>query len=177
MYNIYRYGCLLDPNEYTIDMERKIVRSEQNDLTFDFEGCDGWNLTGGHDCIFRTGQHCIFWSGDGCVFKTNSYCKFHAGEFGTFNTGGNCKFKIGGYATISSGSNCQFKVGNSSSIHTYDNCAFDTGHSCIIRLFDIKNHKFKLYPDTNDSSIILDYKDNNRYLLNDELVTMLKLIR
>lgn len=177
MYNIYQHGSILSRTKYTIDKEKKIVKSEEHDLTFDFEGCDGWHLTGGLSCIFRTGRYCTIWGGDDSMFKTGGNCTFHTGEFCTFHTSGHCTFICEAYATINASSSCTFKVGRHSVIHAYSDCVFEIGHTCIIRLYDLKTHKFTLtYHEYDDTSTILDTRDGQRYLLNKELLTFIKLM-
>ena len=170
------HGSILSPDKYTIDKEKKIVKSNEHDLTFDFEGCDGWNLTGGISCIFRTGRYCTIWCGDDSMCKTGGCCTFVTGEFCTFHTSGHCTFICEAHATINASSNCTFKVGRHSVIRAYADCIFEIGHTCTIRLYGLTSHKFTLtYPNCN-SSTILDSRDGKRYLLNAELLTLMKLM-
>ena len=74
-------------------------------------------------------------------------------------------------------SDSTFKVGRHSLIRAYANCTFEIGHTCMIRLYGLKTHKFTLtYSEDDDTSTILDSRDNKRYLLNKELLTLMKLM-
>ena len=140
---------------YTIDIENKIFSSYENYLTFLFGCIDGWTFNTGSMCTFDTGYECTFNTGYNCTFHTGSNCTFKTGECCTFRTASNCTFRTANY--------CMFKTGS--------NCTFKTGAYCTFLLCNINTCKFKKW---DDISIILDYKDNNRYILNKELIKILK---
>jgi len=67
--------------------------------------------------------------------------------------------------TFDTGSNCTFK--------TSKNCTFNTGKNCTISLFDISTCKFK---NADGVSIILDREDSDHYLLDEELLQLIKVM-
>ena len=94
-FSITQYDKPLSKNKYTIDFEKKVFTSKEDDLVLDFTGLSGWTFNVSNYCTFRTGHNCIFITGCGCTFRTGSRC--------TFDTNGNCTFSLWDINT------CKFK--------------------------------------------------------------------
>ena len=152
-YSITQNGYPLDKSLYFIDEEKRIFETNQGSLVLDF-GYEGeWS--------FKTGNHCVFNASHSCNFKTGSHCSFKVTSNCTFTTGESCMF------------------------WTCERCTFITGDTCTFSIRDIATQSFEIvmpkkkrwrsqgyYP-----SIILDRKDGERYLLDEDFLKLLRVIK
>jgi hypothetical protein len=122
MIKITQYGKELDASKYSWDEKIKNFSTNENNLVLDFSDYDEVTFKTGDGCIFNTGDYCTFKTGVNCTFNTGSDCIFKTGSDCTFNTSYNCTFKTG--------SDCTFKTGYS--------CTFDTDDNCVSIRYDVK---------------------------------------
>ena len=165
-FSITQDGKPLDESKYIIDVEGKIFGSLEGNLVLDFSGLYGWAFKTGRKCTFKASIKCTFMTRWGCTFNTRSYC--------TFNTGHGCTFDTGSACTFQTDDNCTFDTGNNCTFHTGNNCTFKTWGCGIFSVRDIKNCKFEYY---DGKSIILDRESGQRYVLNEELKKILKMMK
>ena len=182
-FSIRQNGKKLKKSKYSIDLEKRVFKSEEDNLVLDFYDLDdlrGWSFETGSDCIFNTGCRCDFKTGDDCIFKTSFRCDFKTGANCTFKTGAECGFKTGAdctfntkygckfktrhKCTFNTGSGCRFKTMAFCTFKTGCNCIFKNGLSCTFLILDVSSQKFKIF-DVN--SIILDAIDQVDYKLKD----------
>ena len=81
-------------------------------------------------------------------------------------------FVTGYYSTFTTGNKCTFETGDLCVFFTGERCTFKTGEGCMFSLWRISTHTFKSF---DGNSIILDRLGKERYVLNKELVQMLKI--
>ncbi len=103
---------------------------------------------------------------NGWTFTTGYSCTFEACEDCTFITGADCIFHTVGGCTFTTGKRCVFK--------TSRNCTFYNGKYCTFLIQDIQSCKFKTY---DENSIILDCVDGKRYVLNDDFLKLMKMMK
>ena len=169
-FSITKQGKPLSKDKYTIDYEKKVFTSKEDNL--DFRGCSGWTFTTGGHCTFKVAGNCTFTTGGNCTFDTGNSCTFATGVGCTFNTYDGCTFYTSGSCIFKTGDGCIFRT-------TYDNCTFLTGNGCTFKtgnyctfsLWDINTCKFKSY---DGYSIILDRLDKKHYLLTKEFLALQK---
>jgi len=162
-YSITKNGKALDESKYTIDLDTQTFFSVEDRLVLDFNGCGGWT--------FRTGFGCTFTTGWGCTFKTGCECTFNTGGNSTFNTGFGCTFNTDGNCTFNTDWNCTFNTRGDCTFHTGVNCTFNTGKCCTFMVKNIHSQKFESY---DGISTILDREYYKRYVLDKELIQLLK---
>lgn len=161
----------LADHKYTIDIENKIFSSAEHYLTLLFSDSDGWTFNTGSTCIFYTNDNCTFTTLNNCTFETGNNCTFKTGYRGTFRTSRKCTFDTAMDCIFTTAKDCTFKTGGRCTFDTGSYCTFDTDKRCMFLLYNINTCKFKKW---DDISIILDYKDDKRYVLNEELIQILK---
>ena len=198
-YSITQYGKPLSKKKYSIDLEDRIFSSSEDDLVLDFTGFNknnwqfstGGNCTfkAGSYCMFNTGNNCTFEAGNRCVFKTGGGCTFKTGTECTFATDNNCTFDTYSDCTFKTGNGCTFDTGHGGTFDTLNRCTFKTaggctfnslrdctfdvyGAGCVFLITYINSCNFKQYDNV---SIILDRNDNNKYILNKELIQLIKI--
>jgi len=108
-----------------------------------------------------------FYGFDNWTFKTGSGCTFKTGATCTFETGFHCTFFTGAWCTFDTGEGCTFKTGAT--------CTFNIGATCTILLHNLKSCTF-LNVNVDGDSIILDTRDKQHYLLNGELLQLIKVM-
>ncbi len=82
-------------------------------------------------------------------------------------------FETGRYCTFDTGANCTFHTGAFCTFNTCSGCTFDVGDCCVILTYDVTSCKFISY---DGISVILDRYDKQRYVLDKDLINMLKVI-
>ena len=132
-YSVTRNGKPLDKSLYTLDLDKKIFASEEDNLVLDFAGINRWNFNTRYGCAFNTGSYCTFTTSSICTFKTGSYCTFNTHSGCVFNTGSDCTFKTGSYCTFHTSSDCAFKTGSGCAFNTVSGCTFHTSSDCAFR--------------------------------------------
>jgi len=156
-FSITQYGRPLSKDKYSIDRGELTFSSIEEDLVLDFTGLSHWTFT--------TYSFCTFITGDNCTFNTETN--------GTFKTGSNCTFNTEGVCIFITSNDCTFTTGGMCIFLTGDSCIFDTNGLCTFNIYDINSCKFKSF---DGHSTILDRNDKKRYVLNDELKKMLKVM-
>ena len=157
-FSITQYGKPLDESLYTIDTKKKIFITPANALMLDFNLLSGWTFTTGSGCTFETYSNCKFNTGKNCTFHTLNGCKFYTGK--------NCIFHTTDFCTFTTGPYCTFQ--------TNDYCNFDTGSLCTFLIRDIKTCKFETF---DGNSTVLDRKDKQRYVLDENFPNMMKMLK
>lgn len=169
--------------KYSVDKRNRVFMTQEENIELDFSKFDYWTfivdshatIKAGKNCIFRADYHCIFNTGGDCTFDTHGDCTFDTGEGCvfrtrddncTFNTGNGCTFKTRGHNKFETGSQCTFYA-------TWHN-EFKTGRDCTFLIFQIKFQKFDA--EKASGSIIYDGNPNNRYVLNEDLIRLIKIL-
>ena len=181
-YVINKDGKPLSRNKYSVDKRNRVFTTQEENIELDFSEFDEWTFivkdnatikagynsmfNGGNECIFRTKHNCTFYTGSYCKFRTGSDCTFRASNDCEFNTGSACTFRTDNYGTFNTGGSCTFRVGWHND--------FKTGAGCTFLIHQIKFQKF----DTKyaSGSIIYDGNPSNKYVLNDDLIRLIKLM-
>ena len=163
-YSITQEGKTLDESKYTIDLDNKVFSSKENALVLDFSNCYGW--------CFNTGNHCTFNTDGNCIFNTEYNCTFNTDGNCIFNTGSNCTFNTGNHCTFNTGNKCTFKTDWKCTFNTGNNCIFECGECCTYMIRDINSQKFQK---TDGISIILDTVNNARYVLDENLLGVIRI--
>ena len=97
-----------------------------------------------------------FNTGRNCIFSTYLGCRFITGDSCTFITDKDCNFKTG--------SNCTF--------NTAHGCTFEMGRRCALIVHKVTSQCFKSFDDV---STVFDKFDDNHYILNEELLKIIRI--
>ncbi len=181
-YVINKDGKPLSKTKYSVDKRNRVFITKEQNIELDFSEFDNWTFIVKDKATITAGNNSIFNGGDKCIFRTKHYCTFHAGSYCKFRTGSDCTFRASNDCEFNTGSACTFRTDNYGTFNTGGSCTFrvgwhndfKTGAGCTFLIHQIKFQKF----DTKyaSGSIIYDGNPSNKYVLNDDLIRLIKLM-